>query len=315
MFWTGPAFRRRRLACAAAATALALFIHCFVGCASVKKAAEAPKKIARLDFIGGKYKNRIGILPFENNAGPNGRGFEEFLEHEMIQGLAESCDELILLNLSEPENFEAFQDLPRNAEGQIDNLYLAQAGRQMGLNAILAVRLVTVESYVETEGIFWFRDQVTFARVSVMADLFDPCTGSKILDASETRVVEVDTFGEEGGAPDSESVEDALIEAADNLIESICEAATDHRWAAFVIAVEGEKIILSTGSQSGLEPGERLDVFDSGKIIEGAGGYRFIRPGKKTGEIEISAVYPDRSVALVVSDGDILPGNVARPLD
>jgi hypothetical protein len=51
-----------------------------------------------------------------------------------------------------------------------------------------------------------------------------------------------------------------------------------------------------------------LDVFDSGRIIEGVGGGRFLVPGAIIGEIEVASASPGRIEARILSGDRITPG-------
>ena len=62
----------------------------------------------------------------------------------------------------------------------------------------------------------------------------------------------------------------------------------------------------------GLKPGDILDVYYSGKTIEGAEGRLFFIPGLKTGEIKITTVHPDRAEAVLFSGNAIQAGSSVK---
>lgn len=79
-------------------------------------------------------------------------------------------------------------------------------------------------------------------------------------------------------------------------------------WVGFIQAVSSAGVTLNAGSETGLEVGDVLDVFDNGREIEGVGGARFLVPGAKIGEIEVAAASPGRIEARILSGEQIAPG-------
>jgi hypothetical protein len=105
---------------------------------------------------------------------------------------------------------------------------------------------------------------------------------------------------------------ETLSDLINEMGETICWAIEDQPWNGFIIAVDGDKIILSAGSRSGLEPGDEFEVFDTSRILEGHNGQRFFYHGQKTGEVKIVEVEPDKATAIIVSDKGIKTGNSLR---
>ena len=105
---------------------------------------------------------------------------------------------------------------------------------------------------------------------------------------------------------------EAFDEIASNMGEAICEALDDHPWRGFVTSVSDDKIIISSGKTAGLKPGDILEVYRTDDVYQGARGQRFFIPGIKTGEVKITIVSPDKSIAEVVSGQDIKPGSSVR---
>ena len=54
--------------------------------------------------------------------------------------------------------------------------------------------------------------------------------------------------------------------------------------------------------ETGMRPGDTLDVYGSGDVITGRYGEKFIIPGPKVGEIRISEVYGGKAVAAPLVD-------------
>ena len=94
--------------------------------------------------------------------------------------------------------------------------------------------------------------------------------------------------------------------------DRICEVSEIQNWTGFITAVEREKITISTGGPVGLEEGDVLQVFDSGMVLEGVDGQRFIVPGRKSAEIEIVAVTEDQAEAVRSPGQEIDVGDFVR---
>jgi hypothetical protein len=107
-----------------------------------------------------------------------------------------------------------------------------------------------------------------------------------------------------------------LNEAYDKIVvdmgERICEAVGQENWAGFVTAVDGEKFIISAGGLVGLKRGNVLEVFDSGRILEGIDGQRFYSPGYKTAELEIVAISDNQAEAVKINGRGLKVGSVVR---
>jgi hypothetical protein len=94
--------------------------------------------------------------------------------------------------------------------------------------------------------------------------------------------------------------------------DQICEVLDEQNWNGFVAAVEDEKITISTGGPIGLEPGDVLEVFDSGQVLEGVDGQRFFSPGLKTAEVEIVTVSEKQAEAARFPGQEIKKGYIVR---
>ena len=99
---------------------------------------------------------------------------------------------------------------------------------------------------------------------------------------------------------------------AETAAKLVSEALYRQAWQSFIIAVAADKVILSADESTGLVPGDVLNVYDSSGIINGFGGQQFFVPGLKIGELRITAVYPNRSEAVVISGTDIKEGSSVK---
>ena len=156
-------------------------------------------------------------------------------------------------------------------------------------------------------------------QVQVAIAVYDTETGAKILDESFIHEVEVEELDFEESVNNSETnaiiFKEAFEKVASSMSEAVCDAVKSQPWKGFLIAVNDNEIIISSGERVGLKQGDILEVYDISNVFQGAQGQRFFIPGLKTGEAEITAVSADKAEAVVVSGDPIKPGSSVRLKD
>jgi len=303
----------------------AVFCLLLAGCARFSEVREATKEyVDSFSTPGDHLKKKVGIVMFENKTLLKSAGLEDKFMDYLLTSIQDECSEILFLKPGDTGYPEALIDLPQQPSGEIDNLYLVTSGRQLGLNAVVAGALTGVSEDQEKHGMLWFKSVRPYVRVQIATAVYDSETGAKLFDDSfnhrvEVEEAETDLFEESEfklSELDSKTLDMALTEAFDeiasNMGEAICEALDDHPWRGFVTSVSDDKIIISSGKTAGLKPGDILEVYRTDDVYKGAQGQRFFIPGLKTGEVKITIVSPDKSVAEVVSGQDIKPGSSVR---
>lgn len=290
------------------------------GCSTVTSIEKSTKRMVR-DFRApdSDLKKRVGILLFENKTTlVNKDAKEKFIRH-LSETIASSCQNILLKKPGNPGYPADLEKVPRTESGWIDNLALAKTGRKLGLNAIVTGALMTVTPDKRKQGILWLKDTHYFVQVRIATEVYDTETGAKLLDESFVHEVEVDEMDLESIHADTEMnaliVDEAFAVIADKMGEKICNVIVFQPWKGFIASVDSDRIFLNFGQNIDLKIGDFFEVYDSNSIFEGLEGQRFFKPGLKTGEIKITAVYPDTAEAILVSGHDIQPGFCVRPKD
>jgi hypothetical protein len=261
-------------------------------------------------------KRIVGITNFKNKSQRVTRDFEDIFHKGLPDHLDNKCKNIIVATAETSGPWSQLKELPRLPSGEIDNFALAVIGRQLGLNALVAGSLEDVRISNELRGIWWTKDVHYEIQVYVRVEVYDSETGTKILDDTFVRDIEIDELeyqlirnNETIQMPElNETINKLLSDVGDN----ICETVRAQRWNGFITRVNGDKFVISSGSRVGLQPGDILEVYDSSRIIEGAGGQRFYVPGLKSGEIEISVLTENEAEATLVSGDSIQPGSTVR---
>jgi len=296
----------------------AALISLMTGCSAFSTIKQRTKEV--VGGIGTPGKNltkKVGIVLFENKTSIPVKAFEESFENFLLGTIDKECSGILFVKPGDAEYPEYLTELPRQTSGRIDNFALAQTGRHLGLNAIVTGAIVDISGSQEEKGILWFKSDRQFVQSQVTVSVYDIETGAKVLDESYLHKVEAEEADIESLGANIEinvmALNETFEEIADDMGEAVCDALGSLPWRGFLTSVKNDKIILSSGSRAGLKQGDILEVYDISNVFEGARGQRFFLPGKKTGEVKITAVSSDRAEAVIVSGDEIKPGSSVRP--
>jgi hypothetical protein len=283
---------------------------------TTKTVTKATQKIRRnIRFSDDDLQRLTAVVGFENRSVYHAKDFTQLFRKGIPEYLNNECDDVTVPDLGSGENVERLDELPLLKSGRVDNFALATIGRELGLNAVVTGSLNDIGLISETQGLI-LKDVLHLIQILVSVEVYDTETGTKILDESFSRKVEIEGLDydlmqsqEKLILPDlNETLSDLLAEMG----ERICWAIEDQPWNGFITSFADDKIILSSGNMSGLEPGDELEVFDNTRIIKGRDGQKFFVHGQKIGEIRVVAVEADSAEAVVVSDNGIKSGSSVR---
>lgn len=287
-------------------------VFCMLCCLSVTGGCTAFSKIKGIvknpvrSFDGG-LKKQVCIAPFTNKTFFQAQDLEVLMQKQFAETLASGCSGVLLKEAGDAALSQLLKSLPRLPSGKIDNLALAKAGQQIGMNAFVLGSLTHISEKQDKKGILWFKDPVYYVQMGIRIEVYDTETGSKLMDEGVVHEIEVDEIDTEAIREkkqiDIPGLVEALVEIGEEMAEQACEAIAAESWKGYING-GGEKLVVSAGRQAGLKEGDHFIVYRSGKPIEGEGGQRFFLPGQKCGEIKIIALYPEKAEAVVVS-GDV----------
>lgn len=287
------------------------------GCSPVSTVKKTSKKITNIfNFSDENLKQKVGLAFFKNKTLITGLNFEKIFPDNLAETIKEECHAILLVKPGATGRPDLLGELPRQASGRVDNLALAKAGRQLGYNAIVTGALIDIRTKNKERGFLWFKKGASFIQVTMLVEVYDTETGAKLLDESYMGEIKVDISEAAplmaGYKIDRPAMKEALLQVAKSMGEKICASVSSQPWKGYIISIKGDKVAISSGSDAGLKVGQILGVYDSLKIIEGANSQRFFIPGLKTGEVKITAVYPDRAEAVAASDNAIRTGSTVK---
>jgi hypothetical protein len=277
----------------------------------------AIKKIAcDIKAPAGDLKKKVGITFFENRTFGAVNNFEKTFHIKLAENIEETCPGILIIKPGDTGYPDQMAVLPKLASERIDNLVLAKTGRRLGLNAIATGSLMDISANKETRGILWFKNTYNFIRFQIVVEVYDTETGAKIFDDSFDDEIQVDETDIDnlrtGNTNEIPALTDALLNASIPIGEKICDAVNLQPWKGYVFSSVEDKIIISSGKRSGLIFGDKLEVYDNESIFEGKDGRKFFIPGLKIGEIKITALYPDRAEATLISGKSIKVGSTVK---
>jgi hypothetical protein len=309
------------------AGALMLFtgFFIFIGCATTRTVVDKTTKtvtrttrdISRKIVLSDEdLKRKVGIFNFENNTLKETQNFQEIFHKGLPEYLNDQCPGIILLDPTAGGLLNALKEPPKLKSGLIDGYTLTVLGRQLGLNAVVTGSLEDIRVIDELQGVLWTKDTQHLVLLFIRVEVFDTRTATKILDNTFDRRIEIDDL-DYRMIQDSEQIKlpelnDTLKRLLTDIGDSICDAIRDQPWDGYITEIDGDRYVIPSGTEVGLEPGDILEVFDGSRIMEGVGDQRFFVPGLKIGEIEIVAITEERLEAKLVSGEDIKKGSTVR---
>ena len=290
-----------------------IWLFLFAGCSSLYS---KNKKSGNLTIKNSDLAKKIGIAIFENKTSFKDRSYEKVFQEYLIESITDSCSDILLVKPGDAGYPDFLVKLPRNETGSIDNLSLAQLGRQSGMNAIVTGEIMGITGKEEKRGIIFFKDLRQFIYFQVKIEVYDTGTGVKLIDERYREEIEIDDlelelFKKKEVASMSE-VDDVFLKISEEIDEKICNAINTPPWQGYITSVTENNIIISSGKKVGLVQGVVLEVFTTGEIIKGVDGHRFYMPGHKTGEVKLTAVYADSCEAVFYAGSDIIEGCSVR---
>ena len=284
---------------------------------TTKTVTRTTKDISRKIVLSDEdLKRKVGMFNFENNTLQKTQNFQEIFHKGLPEYLIDQCPGIILLNPAAGGLLNALKEPPKLKSGIIDGYALTILGRQLGLNAVVTGSLEDIRIIDELQGVLWTKGTQHLVLIFIRVAVFDTRTATKILDNTFDRRIEIDDL-EYRMIQESEQIKlpelnETLNRLLSDIGDSICDTIRDQPWDGYITEIDGDRYLIPSGTEVGLEPGDILEVFDGSRIMEGIGGQHFFVPGLKIGEIEIVAITQDRLEAKLVSGKEIKKGSTVR---
>lgn len=288
------------------------------GCGTIGKAKDATLGLfGGFGIKGERVKQRIALVPFANRTPWDENQTHTLFMAQLVDLLEKKCPGIVLVKPGDADYPETLRHFFLPAPGTLNNIGLSKACRESGLNGIITGQLTHISGEEKKRGLWGFRKTVRVARIKLDVVMLHSGTAAKLMDDSFS--FDAEMVVADGNASmrkwviNDAAIDKPLAECAESASKTICEKIGATPWEATILATEGDKAVIPFGESAGLLSGDALEVYGEGRMVDGAGGYRYIVPGVKIGELKISAVFPRKAeITAAEGVGVMKVGNVVR---
>jgi len=215
------------------------------------------------DYKGPKL--RVGVVNFQNKT------------PSVVLGIGEAAADILGTILQKTERFIVIpqQDidsiLSQQRMGGINPDTAAKMGEIMGLNAIVTGAVTAYSEAEEGTDFIVGKSKKQIARVTVDYRIVDTTTGVQLMADSGAGIYEkkVTTVLGAGGKAsyDTDLRDGALRDALSKAMVNMMKQLGKRRWSGRVAKVSGKSLYINAGQRTGLNIGDKLDVFRRGEEI------------------------------------------------
>ncbi len=296
---------------------LLLLFLLIAGCVFAPEYKEAELKTINDVKAIQKYKSKTVMMPVVNRAYSVGAGlvsdFQETFAAEMKKAFKKG-----LITLPDSPAYDALLEEYQEKVKTDETSSFLDVVKQKGYQSIVTVAFMDIQTRSENEGLWWFKGIQHSVVMRISGEAIDTGTGARL--ASHDRLIDIEIEADVAAMIDSRQtvsipdLDEAVLEVAEDLGETLGEMLADLRWQGIIISEAGEPITFSPGKDVGVREGDRFYVFDGSRRITGGDGVSYVIPGYKTGEIKAETLFPDRVEAVLVSGDKPKNGDFVLPV-
>lgn len=265
-----------------------------------------------------KLKKCVMILPFIDQAGIGTEQTSQ-MTASFIDHLKKSS--YIIVHPSDP-SFAQPQN-PRSPQfGIVIQPELIRMAEESNLNALITGILAPVESATKKGGIWPFRSMNRHFQISMIVNAVDVATGTLILTSLKSKEEKVpldDFFDEMESEVEPETVKQMASEVLPSIVRQqasvVASTLGEEPWYGKVLSVEENSLVVNAGSEVGVLPGHRFEVFSMGEPVRSRSGSVFHSLGKKVGEVKVVSTTNDRSVCTLPDNSSFKAGQIVRSVN
>jgi hypothetical protein len=245
-------------------------------------------------------KKKVLVAPVINMADLNDQKAAQMTE--TLLNLLKKDDSLSITLLKE---FKSSQSAVTSSErGVVIDPELIKKADEMGMNILVTHILEPLNYTAKKRGIWPFRKLKGEYEVAMLVNAVDIINGTLIDSSRDTDRIKM------GPVPEGQKTpplwgEEALNEVLNDLLKSqastLLDALSRQEWRE-KIALEGGKIKINGGADIGITKGSVFEVFGRGEPVNSVTGKEFYSRGMKIGEINVTDVFEDHSLAVPSGD-------------
>ncbi|MGC1455912.1 MAG: CsgG/HfaB family protein [Nitrospirota bacterium] len=268
------------------------------------------------DYKGPKL--RVGVVNFQNKTPSRVLDIGEAAA-EILGTILQKTERFIVIPQQDLQSILSQQRL--GASDIINPETAAKMGQIMGLNAIVTG---SITAYSETEEGYDYlvsKGKKQIARVTVDYRIVDTTTGVQLLADSGAGIYEKSVGSVLGmgtkAAYDPDLRDGALRDALNKAMVNMMKQLGKRKWNGRVAQVDGNNLYINAGQKSGLNVGEKLDVFSPGKeIIDPVTKQKLGTTENKIGQALVQqndlGDQADLSIAVPTSGTGFKPGDIVK---
>jgi len=263
-------------------------------------------------------KLRVGVVNFQNKTPSRVLGIGEAAA-DILGTIMQKTERFIVIPQQDIESILGQQRM--GATGMINPDTAAKMGQVLGLNAIVTG---SITAYSEAEegvafGIGGSKKQI--ARVTVDYRIVDTTTGVQLLADSGAGIYEkkvTKVLGIGGTASyDTDLRDGALRDALTKAMVNMMKQLENQPWKGKIAKVAGNKLYINAGKKTGLQVGDKLDIYRVGEdIIDPDTHQKLGTTEDKVGQAIIQqndlGDRADMSVAVTTSGAGLKQGDVVK---
>jgi curli biogenesis system outer membrane secretion channel CsgG len=268
------------------------------------------------DYKGPKL--RVGVVNFQNKTPSRVLGIGEAAA-DILGTVLQRTERFIVIPQQDLESILAQQRL--GATGAINPETAAKMGQILGLNAIVTGAVTAYSEAEEGTDFIVGKSKKQIARVTVDYRIVDTTTGVQLLADSGAGVYEkkVTTVLGAGGKAsyDTDLRDGALRDALAKAMVNMMKQLENQPWKGKIAKVAGDKLYINAGRKTGLQVGDKLDVYRVGEdIIDPDTHVKLGTTEDKVGQAIVQqndlGDKADMSVALTASGTGFKQGDVVK---
>ena len=276
----------------------------------VQSCSSTPK-IIKPGQSGTNLKKQICITRFEDKKRFDDAYLEQPFQDRLLEALLDNCRKPIFIVPGQNEFPAELETLPLLPSGFKDGMALTNIGRENGFNAIVTGVISDIRQKNE---IGWLTGDRSYFQVTITAEIYDTQTSAKLLDKTYLHEIEVDVEKASESEKETDYFDIIAIEKVLKIIvkemrADICEAVSNIPWMGFIVAAEGDTVLISAGKKVGLKAGTHLNIYQNDQTVTGAFGDQYRIPGPLIGELKLISTSHNQSRAILVKGTGAVPGN------
>jgi curli biogenesis system outer membrane secretion channel CsgG len=263
-------------------------------------------------------RRRIGVIDFENKAPYAQARIGNTATDILITELVKSGKFIVV----ERDKINKIMEEQKLGEsGAIDPATAAKVGRILGLNAIVTGSISQFGVKSEGKDFIVSQSKQQIVECTVDIRVVDAETGQVLLADSGKGIARKASgkflgMGNQSKYDETlegEALRAALVKFVDNIISQV----NKRPWSCRVAAVEDGSVYLNAGLESGLQVGQKLNVFSQGREIKDpTTGLVLGSTEKLIGTLKVASMFGDNgAIANVISGSLPQPGALCRLAD